>query len=247
MKYTIRINQLGLAKSILDLKDAAILDYLINFCAPDDKNVKQMSFSEGGKDYRYTWINFNYLIGEMPLLRIKGKASVSERIEKIAKEGYIKTFRAPDGSLYVRLTEKIKDLEFARGVRIGEQGVRNGEQVPFGQPNSTIKELINNHSGESVSALEEKPVPSKIPLTPIQQVGQYFIDYCVQTKGFKPVVNWQIEGAMIKRYLREYTIDELRQAMQWFLESKESERLGCTIKVAFSNYVFNKWLAQRNL
>jgi len=112
MKYHIIINQLVLAKTKLDLKDAAILDYLRTFCSVDDKKIKQLVITENGIDYRYTWINFNHLIDEMPLLKIKDKAAISRRIKKLEKIGFIKVFRAPDRSCYVRLTEKIKELDF---------------------------------------------------------------------------------------------------------------------------------------
>jgi len=122
MKYTILINQKVLSKTKLDLKDAAILEYIRGWCQSDDPKIKQLTLREDGIDYKYTWINFNYLIEEMPLLYLKGKASVSERIESIKKEGFIKTFQSPENSLYVRLMPKIKELEFERGaVRESEQ------------------------------------------------------------------------------------------------------------------------------
>jgi len=83
MKYNIFVNQLVLSKTKLDLKDCAILDYLRAFCQTDDKNIKQLEIKEAGISYNYTWINFNYLIKEMPLLRLKTKRQViSERIAK---------------------------------------------------------------------------------------------------------------------------------------------------------------------
>ena len=112
MKYHISINQFVLAKSGLDLKDCAILEYVKGWCSVDDKKVKQMTLEENGFIYRYTWINFNHLIKEMPLLGIKQKASISRRITKLENAKFIKTFRAPDGSLYIRLLPKIKELDF---------------------------------------------------------------------------------------------------------------------------------------
>lgn len=152
MKYSINLNQLALSKTKLDIKDGAILEYLKSFCMVDDKKVKELTVREGGMDYRYTWINFNYLILEMPLIKIKGKASISERINKIEKEGFIKTFRAPDRSLYVRLMPKIKNLEFEG------KGVRQTEQQVFGKPNSTIRTIDNNkRRGSSFSKKKLKP------------------------------------------------------------------------------------------
>jgi len=150
MKYQIIINQLVLSKTKLDIKDAAILDYLRAWCQADDKRVKQLTIKEGGTEYRYTWINLKHLIKEMPLLKIKQKASISQRIKKIEKAGYIKTFRGPDTNLYVRLTEKIKELEFKEeeGVNLDKRGVSLNKHPPLVQTNTTnnisIKHNINN-------------------------------------------------------------------------------------------------------
>ena len=125
IQYNININQYALHKTKLDLVDCAILDYLKKFCGVDDKKIRQLTITEGGKMYQYTWINFNYLIKQMPLLRIKDKSAVSRRVDKIKKEGLIKIFRAPDRSLYVRLTEKIKEIEFAS---VAEKQQNKGER-----------------------------------------------------------------------------------------------------------------------
>lgn len=156
MKYTIFINQSVMSETKLDIKDAAMLDYLKSFCSVDDKKMKQITMEENGMNYRYTWINFKHLISEMPLLGIKQKASISERMSKIEKEGFIKTFRAPDRSLYVRLMPKIRDLDFRRGVSINEQGVSQDEHEVLAQTNSTNNtsdnnNIINNIATQSVA------------------------------------------------------------------------------------------------
>lgn len=79
----------------------------------------------------------------------------------------------------------------------------------------------------------------------VKEVIDYFCETCENIKGFKPRVNYAVESKMIKQYLKDYSVDELTDELCWFLESKESDRLGCTIKVALSVWVFNKWLASR--
>lgn len=154
MKYTIQVNQTILSQyNFLDIKDAGILDYLRAWCQADDKKVRQLSIKEEGIEYRYTWINFRHLIQEMPLLRIKSKSAISKRITKLEKTGFIKTFRAPDRNLYIRLTAKIKELEFKQGVYLDEQGVRTDEQGVFAQKNTnniSIKQNTNNTSYKKV-------------------------------------------------------------------------------------------------
>ena len=112
MKYYININQSILSETKLDIKDASILDYIIAFCGVDNKKVKQMNFEENGITYRYTWINFNHIIKEMPLLKISSKGAISKRIDNLKKAGFIKTFLAPEGSLYIRITEEVNRLNF---------------------------------------------------------------------------------------------------------------------------------------
>lgn len=146
MKYTIFINQSVLAQyKKLDIKDGAILDYLIAFCSSDDKSIRQLTIKERGVDYQYTWINYNHLIKEMPMLGIRSKEPITRRIKKIEKAGFIKTFRAPDMSLYIRLTPKIKELYFQNDDtaekplknKAKPKGVWQNKQGVFGNPNST--------------------------------------------------------------------------------------------------------------
>ena len=117
MKWNIFINQLAL-QSIdkkLDIKDGAILSYLIDFCSADDKKIDQMDIRESGETYRYTWINYGHLIEEMPLLKFNQTVSITQRIKKLEKAGLIKakTENHPTGKkVYIRLTEKIKELFF---------------------------------------------------------------------------------------------------------------------------------------
>lgn len=75
------------------------------------------------------------------------------------------------------------------------------------------------------------------------ELAKDFIRFCEQINGYKPEVNWGGEVAMIKSKLQNYTPEQIREEFYWFLESKFSKDLGCTIKVALGNYTFNKWLA----
>lgn len=119
MKYNIYINQLALQELTpqLDLKDGAILDYLIGFCAADNKNIDQLDNKEEGINYRYTWINYKHLLQEMPLLKFTHISTLTARLKKIKKAGFIKTkilSSEKNGSrkVYIRLTEKIEKLFF---------------------------------------------------------------------------------------------------------------------------------------
>jgi len=159
MKYNININQLALYKSGLDLKDCAILEYIKGWFNADDKKVKQLVISENGYDYRYIWINFNTLIKDMPLLGIKQKASISKRLAKIEKKGFIKRYLAPDGNLYIRLLPKIKTTEF-EGVNLDEQEVSDGKHHPLAERNYNILLIKDNINMSAKQPLSDKPTNS---------------------------------------------------------------------------------------
>lgn len=156
MKYNININQLALSKSGLDLKDCAIIEYIKGWFSVDDKKVKTLVISEDGYNYKYIWINFNTMIKDMPLLGIKQKASISERLAKIEKKGFIKRYLAPDGNLYVRILPKVKTTEF-ESVSLNERGVRDDEHNPLVKTNDNIllikDNIINNSNGQAIAGI----------------------------------------------------------------------------------------------
>lgn len=108
MKYNIIINQAVLSKSNVDLLDCAILDYIYWICSsPNAKITKNRLTNEMG-----TWTRLNYqqLLRELPLLRIKTAGALSPRIKRLEEAGYIAIFRPLNQKLYVRLTKQIDEL-----------------------------------------------------------------------------------------------------------------------------------------
>ncbi len=172
MKYNININQLVLSKTDLDLKDSAILDYIIVICNSKSKAVrsKRKRDEQGGE---WTWINFKKLIKDMPLLRIKSKGAITPRINNIEKEGFIKTIQTDDKKLFIQLTEKIDILYMdtvqndEQGVHENEQGVHENEQVLFNSMNIHNNTIYNNTTKNTI---EEETCVS----TPKQLAQSFF-------------------------------------------------------------------------
>jgi len=157
MKYNIQINQLELSETNLDLIDCAILDYLIFIC--NSKNEKIEKERRDG----YTWINFSNLLNDMPLIRLKSKQSISTRMKKIEKTGFIKTIKNKRNRFFVLLEPKIDTLfvRLDRGVReTGQGGVRE-----TGQDNTTNNNITKDNFCETSSQDDQKdfkPSPSLI-------------------------------------------------------------------------------------
>lgn len=253
MKYTLIINQLAMQDIApeLDAIDGIILDYLIHFCRADDAKVARLTIEEGGKSERYTWINFPQLIRELPILKIKTKGAISRRILKIEKSKFIKIAREPGkpraGKLFIRLTDKVRDLFFEKRVALKQpQGLpQNNPGLPQNNPlleHSNNKHNKNERSAKADSSPENSEAEEKKANRQVREIIQYFYDTCEAVRGFKPRISPAIEVGMIKNYLKDYSVDDLTSELAWFLESKDCDKLGCTIKIALSAYVFNKWL-----
>jgi len=225
MKYNIFINQLVLSASKLDIKDCAILDYLKDFCGIDDKKIKQLEITEKEITYKYTWINFNHIIKEMPLLGIKQKASISERLKKIQKAGFIKMFRAPDRSIYIRLTEKIKELYFNGGVSLNKQRCSSKLTGVLAKTNSTTISSLNNNISNNIRL--DKPTKRKNLKYPKD-------DYNKIINAYQELKNIKLKGP---------EFSPIQQAIKTMFMSGRSvkEIIACMEFMAEDDFLKDKW------
>lgn len=225
MKRIIVIDQELFSKTDLDLKDIVILDYLKSvYLLESDKATFEIR--EKGMTKIYIKINFNKVIRDLPLLRIKQKASISERIKKLEKLGYLKCWQAPDSSLYIRLGPKTLELDFVKEAE---------KPLPKPEP----QKIDDIYAPEEVSAL-------KVRSPGVKEVIKLYSELCASMKGFKPTIDWGADAMMVKRRLSELSIDELKEAFEWYLGSNLFEKLGASLKTALSAFVLNNWKAQRN-
>jgi hypothetical protein len=107
MKYNININQKALMKVAPDIniKSACLLDYLQWLC--NSMNEKIAAKRVDG----FTWINYNELISQMPILGLTNKSTVGRHIQKLEDAGFIETVnkKMANGNYakYVKLTAKV--------------------------------------------------------------------------------------------------------------------------------------------
>ena len=116
MKYTITINQVGIARAGLDKKtdvtDWMIIDYLKEWFFSG--YAKKVAFTDPSKGTHtdYVWVNYNHLMENLPLIHIKDKDAISKRFKKLKKLKLIDTKKMPDNSLYFILTPGCIDTCF---------------------------------------------------------------------------------------------------------------------------------------
>jgi DNA-binding MarR family transcriptional regulator len=131
MKYSIHINQLVLSKTLLDIIDAAILDFLIYYC--NSKNPKIESHRITHDNERWTWLRIETILEDMPLLGIKDKSAIAKRVKKIEEAGFIRTYRENNIRQYYSLTKKVDELivePVAQNQQVSEPVVLNPQVVP---------------------------------------------------------------------------------------------------------------------
>jgi len=258
--YNIFIPQEKIRKAAanIGIDSAVILDFISRFQLWSREKSKSATF-EGEE---YIWLHFPSIIKALPLLKIRSKARISRKIEELVKAGLLKKRKTTDNILYVRLTDLGASLYLPEEL-VTKYDQRTippiaGATVSPGAGAMVSPAYYNNIHNKKiqVSGANAPSTPSfevsAIPRNPekegdprIRQVMGFFIGACHEIKGFKPRISGAIEGRMIKNYLQEYSVEEITDELDWFLKGKESDQLGCTIKVALSNWVFNKWLSSR--
>jgi len=80
----------------------------------------------------------------------------------------------------------------------------------------------------------------------VSEVIKTFREYCQNIRGFSPEISWTIDGAMVKKHLGRFTPEQLYDLFDWYLKSDDCKRLGCSLKIALSNYILNKWMINSN-
>jgi len=108
MKYSILVNQVGIArdKELLentDLIDWAIIDYLFDWLKVSGAQV----FTDNA-GRRFVWCSYDHLIAQMPLLKLS-KSALSRRLTKMRKLGLIITKKI-DRRIFVYVTSRAVDV-----------------------------------------------------------------------------------------------------------------------------------------
>ena len=140
MKYTIYINQKELCKTDFDLVDGAILDYLYFICNSKNEKIEEQRING------YTWVDYNKILNDIPMMRIKSKGALSRRVKKMEASGFIKSIeRRKNGHIlkYFALTKKSNSLFIQSNNPIQEKENPihlNSHPIDENEPISTIKD-----------------------------------------------------------------------------------------------------------
>lgn len=177
MKFTVMgSNQRRAVELKLDFKDLAILEWMQNFWPKMKKRIIDKK--------EFGWVNYATLLSDYPLLEIKSKRALYDRMQNLVKIGLLEHRGIKDktGSFsYYRITEMILQLvddEYSRrGVSENSNGGGESKTSDGQKQNSDGV----SQSSEEVSAKlpnKDKPIidSSIISLLSLEETKKHFLD-----------------------------------------------------------------------
>lgn len=138
MKYTILINQAHVFNAGLhtqtDLVDWAILDYINGW----QGNPKASKLQD------YVWINYQYLINEMPLLGLNSKSAVSNRIAKLKSLNLLEAISDDFGRVFLKTSQFFFSItQFSENAPALKASKPKAEKTPVHQNEQSVHQ--NEH------------------------------------------------------------------------------------------------------
>ena len=227
MKYNIQVNQLILSETNLDIIDGAILDYLHTYCSSRNKKIDKQRIKDDDGDW--TWVNYQTLLKDMPLLRIKSSGALTPRIKKIEEAGYIETYRKGNQKLFIRMNEKIDELFIKKDSSIHEDEQLSSKSCSPERTNYNTK--VNNNT---IDKREE--ITPKDEMILFIESEEYFNDMAsmistklvvaefVVKKELKRFLNYWMEkngSGKKQRWEMQKTFELKRRLATWFINAQK--------------------------
>jgi hypothetical protein len=76
-------------------------------------------------------------------------------------------------------------------------------------------------------------------------VFEYFKNKVKEVKGFEPEIDWGKDGKLAKKRLKKYSLEEIKQLIDWYLNSKHFEKFGASLSICLSTFMINLWKASK--
>lgn len=152
------------------------------------------------------------------------------RVEELKNNGFIlleRTGRSNKFRINFEFVQIIQtpDKSVVSETAQNTKGCRIRDDIADGM--STIKNVIKETSKEG---------------NPVAIVRGFFIDECKKRKRIEPEMAFGKEGKLLKEKLKRYSVEQLIDLVDKFLNSEIGERLGWTLSICLSAPVINQWL-----
>lgn len=77
----------------------------------------------------------------------------------------------------------------------------------------------------------------------VNEMVGVFIEYCENLRNFKPEIS-AVDRKILKNMLTKYSVDEISDCFDWFLNNKDFRKFSPTISTILSAGIFNKFLSR---
>jgi hypothetical protein len=120
--------------------------------------------------------------------------------------------------------------------------LRGRNQIPIGSASVTYRgrqELPTkeNNNKENTNVDDKK--------SSALDVIEYFKSKVKGVKGFEPEIDWGKDGSLAKKRLKKYSLEEIKQLIDWYLVSKHFDKFGASLSVCLSAFMINLWKASK--
>jgi len=151
----------------------------------------------------------------------------------------------------------IKELKEKAGLKAVRKGLRKNNRYYFPDWDSDSAKLSTLESAE-LPTQESASMPTPIVRnnnkdnTVVDDKGssaldviEYFKSRVREVKGFEPEIDWGKDGGLAKKRLKKYPLEEIKQLIDWYLNSKHFEKFGASLSVCLSAFMINLWKASK--
>jgi hypothetical protein len=76
-------------------------------------------------------------------------------------------------------------------------------------------------------------------------VIEYFKRRVREFKGFEPEIDYGKDGRLAKERLKKYSFNEVKDLIDWYLNSEHFEKFGASPSICLSNFIINLWKASK--
>jgi DNA-binding transcriptional regulator YhcF (GntR family) len=125
-------------------------------------------------------------------------------------------------------------------LKIGD--VKQVHTPPVTDSVEVVKEVQTKENNMKENTIEVDDRKSSI-----KEIFDYFKNRVKAVKGFVPEIDWGKDGKLIKKRLERYSTNEVKDLIEWYLNSPYSDRLGCSLSICLSTNLINLWKANRSI
>jgi hypothetical protein len=132
-------------------------------------------------------------------------------------------------------------LESSEMITQEASGLTNLEDAKLKTHEETRMTTIINNSNRYSNKYNTKVDAKASPI----DVIDYFKRRVKELKGFYPEIDYGKDGRLAKERLKKYSFDEVRDLIDWYLNSEHFEKFGASLSICLSNFIVNLWKASK--